>query len=72
MVSIYLSAKTSIQWGKCGLSGEVRVNATFPDGTSCNGRLGDWKETICHDRPKLTLEMPHCRHRRTQGNVKVH
>ncbi len=57
-----------IQWGSCGLSGELRVNVTFPGGDSCDATLGDWNPRMCQARSKLVLAPdPSCSLQRRHG-----
>ncbi len=51
----FVLGETNLKWSSCGLSGEVRVNATFPDGKSCDATLTDWNSRLCGSRSKLIL-----------------
>ena len=63
-----LAATSYIHWGSCGLSGEIRVNASFVDGFSCSGVLSDWNPRSCSSRSKIVLALENCKTKRKEGN----
>ena len=55
------SATPRIQWGSCGLSGEMRVNFTVGDPKGCDGTLTDWNPRACSAKSKLMVWSDQCR-----------